>query len=86
VALNLSTAGYKRGTVTNATDQTRTTTTVAYLPGFRRDAVAVATSLKLPASSVAPVDQPTESVACPPPAACAANVVVTVGSNLANIP
>ncbi len=86
VALNLSSAGYKRGTVTNATDQTRTSTTVAYLPGFRRDAVAVAGSLKLPASSVAPIDQPTESVACPPPAACAANVVVTVGSNLGNIP
>jgi hypothetical protein len=83
VALKLSGAGYKEGTVATATDQTKTTTTVAYLPGFRRDALAVASSLKLPQSAVAPVDQPTQSVACPPPSACSANVVVTVGSDLA---
>ncbi len=84
VALNLSGSRYKEGTVATATDQTRTTTTVAYLPGFRRDALAVASSLKLPPSAVAPVDPSTQSVACPPPAPCAANVVVTVGSDLAN--
>ena len=84
VALKLSGAGYKEGTVATATDQTRTTTTVAYLPGFRRDALAVASSLKLGATAVAPVDQPTQAVACPPPTPCAANVIVTVGSDLAN--
>lgn len=84
VALKLSGDGYKEGTVATATDQTKTTTTVAYLPGFRRDAVAVAGSLKLGQGAVAPVDQPTRSVACPPPSACAANVVVTVGADLAN--
>jgi hypothetical protein len=84
VALKLAGSRYKEGTVATATDQTRTTTTVAYLPGFRRDALAVASSLKLPPSAVAQVDQPTQSVACPPPAACTANVVVTVGSDLAN--
>ncbi len=84
VALKLAGTSYKEGTVATATDQTRTTTTVAYLPGFRRDALAVASSLKLPQSAVSPVDQTTQSVACPPPAQCTANVVVTVGSDLAN--
>jgi hypothetical protein len=83
VALNLANAGYKEGTIATATDQTRTSTTVAYLPGFKRDALAVARSLKLPPSAVAPVDQSTQQVACPPPGSCNANVVVTAGANLA---
>jgi hypothetical protein len=83
VALNLSGAGYKEGTIATATDQTHTSTTVAYLPGFRRDALAVARSLKLAPSAVVPVDQSTQQVACPGPSACNANVIVTVGANLA---
>jgi len=84
VAVKLGGVGYKQGTVATATDQTKTATTVSYLPGFRRDAVAVASSLKLSPSAVAPVDQPTQAVACPQPNPCSANVVVTVGSDLAN--
>jgi hypothetical protein len=86
VALKLSGIGYKEGMVATAADQTRTTTTVAYLAGFRRDALAVAGALKLSSSTVQPVDQSTQAVACPPPAACPANVVVTVGSDLATTP
>ena len=83
VATKLSDKGYKQGTVATASDQTATTTTVAYLPGFRRDAVSVATTLKVGAGSVQPIQSAAQAVACPPPAACPANVVVTVGSDLA---
>jgi hypothetical protein len=82
-AVRLSGAGYRQGTVATATDQTRTTTQVAFLPGYRTDAARVASTLKLPSGSVQPIDPGTRAVACPPPAACTTNVVVTVGSDLA---
>ncbi len=78
--------GYKQGTQGNAPLQTHTTTTVAYLPGFKREAEAVATTLKLGPSVVQPVDQNTQSVACSGQNPCTTNVVVTVGANLANTP
>jgi hypothetical protein len=80
----LATAGYKPGTIATATDQTETTTVVAYLPGFRADAMRVAAALKRPATAVQPISQAAQAVACPPPAACTANVVVTVGADLAS--
>lgn len=85
VALKLTGQGFKQGMVTTATDQTRTTTTIAYLPGHRRAAQAVAAVLKLSPGSVAAVDQNTQAVACPPPAACTATVIVTVGADLASV-
>jgi hypothetical protein len=84
-ALRLAGAGYRQGTIATATDQTRTTTQVAYLPGFRADALRVATALKLHSASVQAIDPGTRAVACPPPAACTADVVVTVGSDLASV-
>jgi LytR cell envelope-related transcriptional attenuator len=86
IGQNLAGLGYKKGVVANASDQTHTTTIVAYLPGFRRDALAVAASLKLTGSSVQPIDQPTRQVACPSSGTCNANVVVTLGQDLANAP
>jgi hypothetical protein len=80
----LVTAGYKQGSVATASDQTRTATAVAYLPGYGNDALRVAAALKLSKASVQPIDQGARAVACPPPAACTANVVVTVGSDLAS--
>jgi hypothetical protein len=80
----LHAAGYKPGTVATATDQTETTTVVAYLPGYRTDAMHVAAALKRPATAVQPISQAAQAVACPPPAACTANVVVTVGADLAS--
>lgn len=77
-------AGYQEGTIATATNQTHSTTIVAYLPGFRRDALAVAGTLKLKPAAVQAVDASTQAVACPPPSACKANVVVTVGSDLVN--
>lgn len=84
VSLKLGRSGYRQGTVATATDQTRTATVVAYMPGHRREAQAVASSLNLGPASIAPVDTNTQAVACPPPAACNADVVVTVGTDLAN--
>ncbi len=68
VAQKLTGAGYKEGTVETAPDQTHTSTLVAYMPGFKRDAQAVAASLKLPAATVQPVDPSSQAVACPRPA------------------
>jgi hypothetical protein len=84
-ALRLASAGYREGAVATATDQTRSTTQVAYLPGYRSDALRVASSLKLSSAAVAPIDPGTRAVACPPPSACTTNVVVTVGSDLASV-
>jgi hypothetical protein len=82
-ATRLTAAGYKQGTIATASDQTRTTTIVAYLPGHRRDALGVARTLKLGTGAVQPVDSNTQAVACPPPSACTTSVVVTVGADLA---
>lgn len=86
VAARLAAVGYKEGTIATAANQTEPTTVVAYLPGAkdRTDALHVASALKLRSSSVQPIDQSTQQVACPPPGACTANVVVTVGADLAN--
>jgi len=80
VADTLATAGFKKGVVTNAPDQLRAATLVSYLPGHKSDAEAVAAKLGIKAP-VEPVDDNALSIACPPPAACTAEVVVTVGSD-----
>jgi hypothetical protein len=80
VSSQLSSLGYKRGVVNNAGVQTQTTTQVAYLPGFKRDAIAVAKALKLPTADVAPLGPATQ---CPAPTPCAGNVVVTIGADMA---
>ena len=85
VGSRLVSGGYKQGMVATASDQTRTKTVVAYLPGHRDDALHVATALKLGPSAVAPVDSSTQAIACPPPASCSAQVIVTVGSDLASL-
>ncbi|MBV9917704.1 MAG: LytR C-terminal domain-containing protein [Solirubrobacterales bacterium] len=85
VSQKLSRLGYKPGKVDTAADQTRTATVVAYLPGHRAGALAVASSLKLGPASVQAVDQTTRTVACPPPSACTAQVIVTAGTDLGNI-
>ena len=84
VSQKLTADGYKPGKVATAADQTRTSTQVAFMPGHRREALAVAKSLNLGPASVQPVDQSTQAVACPPPAGCTAGVVVTLGTDLAN--
>jgi hypothetical protein len=87
VAAKLTTMGYKEGSVATASNQTQTATVVAYLPGAknRTDAEHVAKSLNLRPASIRPIDQSTQQVACPPPSACTANVVVTVGADLATL-
>jgi len=85
VADRLAALGYKEGSIATGSNQTLTSTTVGYLPGAgnRTAALHIAKTLKLPARSVAPVDQAARTVACPPPSICTANVIVTVGANLA---
>lgn len=82
-SVRLASAGYKQGNIATASNQTETATVVAYLPGHRSDALQVASTLKLASASVQPVDQDTQAVACPPPSACTALVIVTVGQDLA---
>ncbi|HZU61706.1 MAG TPA: LytR C-terminal domain-containing protein, partial [Solirubrobacteraceae bacterium] len=85
VAGSLAAKGYKEGRIATASNQTVSTTEVAYLPGAtnRADALQVARALHLRSADVTPVDQAARAVACPPPGACTANVVVTVGADLA---
>jgi LytR cell envelope-related transcriptional attenuator len=85
VALKLDAAGFKTGKPTTAPDQTHTTTVVAYMPGHKRDATKVAASLNLGPASVQAIDAATQGVACPAGTPCTATVVVTAGSDLANI-
>jgi LytR cell envelope-related transcriptional attenuator len=86
IANQLATAGYQKGSKpTNAADQTHTSTIVAYMAAAdRRDALAVAKSLKLPVASVQSVDPATKATVCPPGQACTSAVVVTVGTDLAH--
>jgi hypothetical protein len=83
ISNQLTSAGYKQGRVATASDQTRTATIIAYMPGHKTDALAVAKSLKLGPASVQPVDPATQAVACPVSTACTSQVVVTVGTDLA---
>jgi LytR cell envelope-related transcriptional attenuator len=87
VAAKLGSSGYRKGAVATAATQTQTATVVAYLPGAknRADALHVANALSLKPAAVQPIDQATRQVACPGPGACSANVVVTVGSDLATL-
>jgi hypothetical protein len=84
VSQKLTAEGYKSLPPATAADQTRTSTEVAYMPGHRRQALAVAKSLNLGPASVQPVDQSTQSLACPSTGPCTATVVVTLGTDLTN--
>lgn len=92
IALKLDGSGYKTPTtmIQTATDQTHATTIVGYLPGFERDAAAVAKSLGLSRASVQPADSQATGVACASAtgaassSSCSANVIVTVGADLAS--
>ena len=84
VSGRLTRAGYRKGAVSNASDQTHATTVVQYAAHDQRDALAVATSLKLGRTSVQPLDSATQRIACSAaPLGCTSHVVVTVGKNLA---
>jgi len=84
VSKRLAAGGYRKGAVTNALDQTKTTTVIQYQPQDRRDALAVATALKLSPSVVQPIDSSTQKIACSAtPLGCNSQVIVTVGRDLA---
>nr|MDQ2897644.1 LytR C-terminal domain-containing protein [Actinomycetota bacterium] len=85
VSVKLGAAAYKLGKIATATDQTHTTTLVAYLPGHRAAALIVAKSLGLGAGVVSAADQSSQAVACAQGAACSAQVIVTVGADLNSV-
>jgi hypothetical protein len=87
VADRLAQIGYQKGVIATASNQTVNSTVVAFLPGSpnKSDAMHVAKALHLSRTAVQPINQAAQSVACPPPATCTANVVVTVGSDLSGI-
>ena len=76
----------RKGALATAANQSEPTTIISYFPGAhnRTDALHVAASLKLNPSSVRPIDTSTQQVACQGATPCTANVVVTVGADLAN--
>jgi hypothetical protein len=75
-ATKLQNAGFKIGTVTNAPDQARSATVVAYQPGHEAEAQAVAKLIHVGTDAVKPIDQSTAVVAGQD-----AFVVVTVGAD-----
>jgi hypothetical protein len=85
ISQKLSAAGYKPGDIATATDQTQSSTIVGYLPNAKRDALAVAKALKLGSASVQAVDPNNRAVACNgSTTSCPAQVIVTVGTDLAS--
>jgi hypothetical protein len=82
----LTVQGFKEGQLATASNQSVKTTMVGYLPGHRLAALAVAHALKLTDSAVAPAQSASKALACPGTAPCAADVIVTVGSDLAHAP
>lgn len=86
VGARLTRLGFKEGTLATATNQSRVTTAVAYLPGHRNDALAVAHVLKLPATVVGAASASTEGLVCPSVTTCTADVIVVAGSDLASKP
>jgi hypothetical protein len=76
VGTKLQTAGFKLGTVTNAPDQARSATIVAYAAGHVAEARVVARLIHVGSDAVKPIDQSTAVVAGQD-----AFVVVTVGSD-----
>jgi hypothetical protein len=88
VMTKLTGAGYKAGQTANAppASQSLQSTIVGYTqPADRNDALAVAKSLNLGSASVQGVNPADQSAACSQtPTNCPAQVVVTVGSDLAS--
>lgn len=85
ITQRLAGSGYKTGTPATATDQTVGSTVVGYRGRSNRAAaLLVARSLKLGPASVQPVGQSNLAVACPQTSKCTAQVIVTVGADLAS--
>jgi hypothetical protein len=89
VAKALSSAGYKKGSITNAPSQSQRTTGVYFMPGYKSDADHVATQLKLKSSSVQSATQRViQACATTPTSAttsCTGNVIVSVGQDKASL-
>ncbi|HZV72535.1 MAG TPA: LytR C-terminal domain-containing protein [Conexibacter sp.] len=80
VATTLTSDGFVRGPVGNASNQHRSVTVVSYFGGHEAEAREVAKALNVSADAVQPIDPDTEA-ACASGATCTATVVVTVGAD-----
>lgn len=80
IATTLTSAGFVKGPIGNASNQQRSVTVVSYFGGHEADAQEVAKTLGVSADAVQPIDSDTET-ACAQGATCTATVVVTVGAD-----
>jgi hypothetical protein len=76
VADKVVAAGFKKGTVDNATEQNRSATMVQFAPNARRQALSVAKVIGVGSDAISQLDQNTRTVAGDD-----AQVVVTVGAD-----
>lgn len=81
VMTELTGAGFREGTVTNASDPNRSVTVVSFRAGKEREAQEVARTLRLSADAVQEIDAGTEAIACANTTPCTVDVVVTVGAD-----
>jgi len=80
VAAELTKAGFAKGRIATAGNQQEQKTLVAYMPGHAVDAEDVAKALGV-TSNVVAADDKVQSIACPDPNTCTAQVIVTVGAD-----
>jgi hypothetical protein len=83
VSTKLNKVGFQQGETANFSNPDQASTTVGYLPGDRAQGIAVAKALGIGASSVTQVSTMARQIVCPSgAAACADQIVVTVGADL----
>ncbi len=80
VAAELTKDGFAKGRIATAGNQQEQKTLVAYMPGHAVDAEDVAKALGV-TSNVVAADDKVQSIACPDPNTCTAQVIVTVGAD-----
>ena len=80
VAAELKKDGFRQGRTATAANQQSQNTVVAYMPGHAVDAEDVAKALGVKSNVVAASEE-VQAIACPDPAKCTAEVIVTVGAD-----
>ena len=84
VSQRLGKFGFQEGKTANFSSSSLTTTTIGFIPGHRPQALAVAKALKVKYSNVLQVNAATKQLVCPAGAACADDVFVVLGTDLAS--
>jgi hypothetical protein len=84
ISQRLGKLGFQQGKTANFSSSTLTTTTIGFVPGNRPQALAVAKALKVKYSNVVQVNPTTKQLVCPATGACADDVFVVLGTDLAS--